>query len=383
MAISDTERLKAWVRAGGRCEFCGNYLLEGKLTYKDFTLGELAHIVGRDVAPGSPRGMDPLPEDERDLADNLMLLCRGEHNEIDRKGSLDLMTVERLRAIKREREAWIRRMTGLSPQNGTAVIRLIGAVRGYEVELTKPTAAEAVIRSEERFPDFPLSLHGDGFEIDLRNVTGEEEAEPAYWQQCKRQIDRILEHRLAEALREDAVQHVSAFGFARLPLLVYFGSRLDDTFAVTIYQRHRSAEAWNWPDNPAPSTSFTITSPWNLPQGAEEGVLVLNISGSIQADELPEDLKELPRWVINPAGRVPSVDVIDSLKTLSEFTNSLRSLLSALEAQHKHMQTLHVLAAAPVSAAVALGRVHDVHVHPKMAIYDRTHGHYTVALEIS
>ncbi|MEU7734775.1 HNH endonuclease [Streptomyces griseus] len=383
MAISDTERLKAWVRAGGRCEFCGNYLLEGKLTYKDFTLGELAHIVGRDVTPGSPRGMDPLPEDERDLADNLMLLCRGEHNEIDRKGSLDLMTVERLRAIKREREAWIRRMTGLSPQNGTAVIRLIGPVRGYEVELTKPTAAEAVIRSEERFPDFPLSLHGDGFEIDLRNVIGEEEAEPAYWEQCKRQIDRVLEHRLAEALREDAVHHVSAFGFARLPLLVYFGSRLDDTFAVTIYQRHRSAEAWNWPDNPAPSTSFTTTSPQNLPQGAEEGVLVLNVSGSIQADELPEDLKELPRWVINPAARVPSVDVIDSLETLSEFTNSLRSMLSSLEAQHKHMQTLHVLAAAPVSAAVTLGRVHDAHVHPKMAIYDRTDGRYTVALEIS
>ncbi|MGA5557140.1 SAVED domain-containing protein [Streptomyces lavendulocolor] len=383
MAISDTERLKAWVRAGGRCEFCGSYLLEGKLTYKDFTLGELAHIVGRDVAPGSPRGMDPLPEDKRDLADNLMLLCRGEHNEIDRKGSLDLMTVERLRSIKREREAWIRRMTGLSPQNGTAVIRLIGQVRGYEVELTKPTAAEAVIRSEERFPDFPLSLHGDGFEIDLRNVIGEEEAEPAYWEQCKRQIDRVLEHRLAEALREDAVHHVSAFGFARLPLLVYFGSRLDDTFAVTIYQRHRSTEAWNWPDNPAPSTSFTTTSPQNLPQGAEEGVLVLNVSGSIQADELPGYLKELPRWVINPAGRVPSVDVIDSLETLSEFTNSLRSMLSFLEAQHKHMQILHVLAAAPVSAAVALGRVHDAHVHPKMAIYDRTDGRYTVALEIS
>ncbi|MDT0438531.1 MULTISPECIES: HNH endonuclease [Streptomyces] len=383
MAISDTERLKAWVRAGGRCEFCGNYLLEGKLTYKDFTLGELAHIVGRDVAPGSPRGMDPLPEDKRDLADNLMLLCRGEHDEIDRRGSLDLMTVERLRAIKREREAWIRRMTGLSPQNGTAVIRLIGPVRGYEVELTKPTAAEAVIRSEERFPDFPLSLHGDGFEIDLRNVIGEEEGEPAYWEQCKRQIDRILEHRLAEALREDAVHHVSAFGFARLPLLVYFGSRLDDTFAVTIYQRHRSTEAWNWPDNPAPGISFTTTPPQNHPQGAKEGVLVLNVSGSIQADELPEHLKELPRWVINPAGKVPSVDVIDSLETLSEFTNSLRSMLSSLEAQHKHMQTLHVLAAAPVSAAVALGRVHDAHVHPKMAIYDRTDGRYTGALEIS
>jgi hypothetical protein len=383
MAISGTERLKAWVRAGGRCEFCGNYLLEGKLTYKDFTLGELAHIVGRDVAPGSPRGMDPLAEDKRDLADNLMLLCRGEHNEIDRKGSLDLMTVERLQTIKRDREAWIRRITGLSAQNGTAVIRLIGLVRGYEVELTKPTAAEAVIRSEGRFPDFPLSLHGDGFEIDLRHVAGEQESELAYWDQCKRQIDRSLEHRLAEALREDAVQHVSVFGFARLPLLVYFGSRLDDTFAVTIYQRHRRMEAWSWPDNPAPSTTFATTSSQDLSHHAEEGVLVLNVSGSIQPDELPANLKELPRWVINPDSRVPSVDVIDSPEALSEFTNSLRSMLSTMEARHKHMRTLHVLAAAPVSAAVALGRVHDAHVHPKMAIYDRTDGRYTVALEIS
>lgn len=382
MGISGTERLKAWVRAGGRCEFCGTYLLEGKLVYKDFTLGELAHIVGRDVAPGSPRGMDPLPVDKRDLADNLMLLCRGEHNEIDRKGSLDAMTVEHLRKIKREREAWIRRLTGLLPQNGTAVIRLIGTVRGYEVELTKPTAAEAVIRSEERFPDFPLSLHGDGFEVDLRNVVGEEEAGPAYWEQCKRQIDRILELRLADALRDDAVQHVSVFGFARLPLLVYFGSRLDDTFAVTIYQRHRSTEAWNWSASPEPGVSFAVTSPQDLEPDTEEGVLVLNISGSIQPDEFPDELKDLPCWMIASEDKVPSVDVIDSLATLNEFTRSLRTLLSTLEAQKKHLKILHVLAAIPVSVAVTLGRVHDANVHPKMAIYDRADGRYAVALEI-
>lgn len=127
--------------------------------------------------------MDPLPEDQRNLADNLMLLCRGEHNEIDRKGSLDVMTVERLRAIKLEREAWTRRVTGLDPKAGTTVIRIIGTVRGQQVELTKPTAAEAVISSEERFPDFPLSLHGDGFEIDLRHIPGE--CSSTYWQHCQ------------------------------------------------------------------------------------------------------------------------------------------------------------------------------------------------------
>ncbi|MFJ5099369.1 SAVED domain-containing protein [Streptomyces sp. NPDC088557] len=383
MAISDTERLKAWVRAGGRCEFCGRYLLEGKLTFKDFTLGELAHIVGRDRTAKSPRGMDPLPKDQRDLADNLMLLCRGEHNEIDRKGSLDLMTVERLRNMKREREDWIRRVTGLSPQNGTVVIRLIGRVRGAEVELTKPTAAEAVIRSEERFPEFPLSLHGDGFEIDLRHAVGEETAGPVYWEQCQQQIDRVLEHRLADALREDSVPHVSAFGFARLPLLVYFGSRLNDTFAVTTYQRHRSTEAWTWPNTQVSGRPFVITVPESVPADGQEGVLVLNLSGSIQVDEIPEQLAGLPRWVITPQDVVPSADVIDSLATLNEFINALRGLLSDLEAHHKHLRRLHVLAAAPVSAAVELGRVHESHVHPALAIYDRTDGRYTAALEIS
>lgn len=382
MAISDLERLKVWVRSGGRCEFCGAYLLEGKLTYKEYTLGELAHIVGRDTTPGSPRGEDLLPVDQRDLAENLMLLCRGEHNEIDRAGSLDLMTVERLRRIKREREEWIRRMTGLNPANGTVVIRLIGQVRGNEVELTKATTAEAVIRSEGRFPEFPLSLHGDGFEVDLRQIFGEEQGEPTYWEQCCRQIDRILEYRLAEALRQDAVNHVSVFGFARLPLLVYFGSRLDDTFAVTIYQRHRITQAWSWPDDPTEPLAFAVEATPGSREQSAEGALVLNISGSILKTELPEQLRDLPRWQVSPDGIEPSLDVINSTDTLTAYTSTLRSLMSTLEAQHKHIRRLHVFAAAPVSASVALGRLHDAHVHPSLVIYDRTDGRYTAAVEI-
>ncbi|WP_436764466.1 SAVED domain-containing protein [Streptosporangium sp. V21-05] len=382
MAISDLERLKVWVRAGGRCEFCGAYLLEGKLTYKNYTLGELAHIVGRDTTPGSPRGQDLLPTDQRDLAENLMLLCRGEHNEIDRAGSLDLMTVERLRQIKREREEWIRRMTGLNPADSTVVIRLIGKVRGREVELTKATTAEAVIRSEGRFPEFPLSLHGDGFEVDLRQVFGEEHGDATYWQQCCRQIDQIFEYRLAEALRQDLVRHVSVFGFARLPLLVYFGSRLDDTFAVTIYQRHRSTEAWSWPETPTSPVDFYVESTSGACEQSAEGVLVLNVSGSIQETELPVELCDLPRWHVSPHGTTPSVDVINSMDSLNAYTSTLRSLMSTLEARHKHIRRLHVLAAAPVSASVALGRLHDAHVHPALIIYDRTDGNYTAALEI-
>jgi hypothetical protein len=42
--------------------------------------------------------------DERDSADNLMLLCRDDHDEIDRAGSLDIATIEFLRATKASHE---------------------------------------------------------------------------------------------------------------------------------------------------------------------------------------------------------------------------------------------------------------------------------------
>jgi hypothetical protein len=50
------------VRSGGRCAVCGAYLLEGKLTHREFSLGELAHIVGQRTTPGSPRGKFELPK---------------------------------------------------------------------------------------------------------------------------------------------------------------------------------------------------------------------------------------------------------------------------------------------------------------------------------
>ncbi|MEV0650951.1 SAVED domain-containing protein [Phytomonospora sp. NPDC050363] len=352
------------------------------MTYQDFTLGELAHIVGRDTAAGSPRGQDPLPIQKRDRAENLMLLCRGEHNEIDRAGALDLMTVDRLRRLKQQREEWIHRLTGLHPAAGTAVIRLIGSVRGHEVELTKATTAEAVIRSEGRFPEFPLSLHGDGFEVDVRQIPGEDPADAAYWQQCCRQIDRVLEHRLGDALRQDAVEHVSVFGFARLPLLVYFGSKIDDTFAVTIYQRHRSTQSWAWPESDESVVEFRVEAENGTQKNKEEGVLLLNVSGSVQEAELPTSLQDLPLWRVSPEGATPSIDIIATMHTLDAYASTLRSLMSTLEAEHKQIRRLHVLAAVPVSAALALGRLHDANVHPSLVIYDRSDGKYTNALEL-
>ncbi|SEQ74604.1 HNH endonuclease [Microlunatus flavus] len=379
-AIPHLERLKVWVRSGGRCAICGRYLLEGALAHLEVTLGELAHIVGQQTTEGSPRGEHELPEGERDKAENLMLLCAGEHDEVDRAGSVDVLTVERLRKIKNEHEAWIFRMTGLERNRGTAVLRMIGMVRGNAVELSRPAASDAVLRSDDRFPDFPLSYEQYGFEIDLRHVA--QEGTDAYWSGARAIIDETIEHKLKEAVRRDSIRHLSVFGFARLPLLVYLGSRLDDTYEVAVYQRHRSTNSWAWPDDADPVELDVETYPAS-DCSSSDAVLVLNVAGTIQPEELPHEVSTYRRLVLSPVGKTPAVDLISSPTALESFSRRVRELLSELEVTDKQMPALHVFAALPLSAAVALGRARDPHVHPPFVVYDRADGSYRPALEIS
>jgi hypothetical protein len=374
------ERMKVWARSAGRCAVCGADLLEGTITRRQVFLGELAHIVGQQNTAGSPRGQVVAMSDvDRDKAENLMLVCAGEHQEIDRHGVLDVLTVEKLRKIKHDHEDWVRRVTGLDRNRRTVVLRMIGRIRGNEVELTKPTASDVVLRCDDRYPDFPLSFQQYGVEIDLRDLPGEGAGGEVYWSAGMAKIDEVIDGRLGEGVRGEHVSHLSVFAFARLPLLVYLGSRLDDTFEVAIYQRHRRGETWAWPDD-GQDVRFEVEQPPQV--HGDEANLILNVSGTIHANELPREVAALPTFVLRPDSAVPGTDTIATRASLDAFMSAVRGALSAIEARNKHVRRLHVFAALPLSAAVALGRAHDPHVHPELIIYDRTGGQYRRALQI-
>jgi hypothetical protein len=173
------------------------------------------------------------------------------------------------------------------------------------------------------------------------------------------------------------VTHVSVFAFARLPLLVYLGSKLDDTYEVAVYQRQRSNETWGWPSTE--ERTFTIAT---APASGPDAVLIVNVSGTIDPTDLPETVRDLPRFEVSIEGDA-SVDAIASRASLLAFESAVRELLAGLEADGKTVRRLHVFGALPVSAAVVLGRAHDRHVHPALAVYDRTDGAYRLAVEIS
>lgn len=378
-----TEKIRVWAAAAGRCEICGTDLLEGRITHVDMTLGELAHIVGAQDTSGSPRGQYAMSEEDRAKAENLLLICANHHDEIDREGSLDTMTIERLRKIKKAHEEWVAKVTGLDRDRSTAVLRVIGNLRGKSVDVPRPAAAAAVLESDDRFPDFPFSLDRSGIEIDLREIPGEVAPDASYWSTATAKIDEVVRHPLAEAIRKDRVSHLSVFAFARLPLLVYLGSVIDDNIAVEVYQRHRASDAWAWLNEA--EVAFATSSEGPPDVSSTEAVLIMNVSGTVIPDEIPDDLRGLPTLVLAPANVTPSPDIMSSRQALLAFEGAVRALFADLEATAKGVRRLHVFGALPLSAAVALGRAHDAHIRPALAIYGRDDaiGVYSHALEIA
>ena len=308
--ISEGERLKVWVRSGGRCAICNRYLLEGDLGASELTFGEMAHIVGQQASERSPRGLEDLNSSERDNADNIILLCDDEHDEIDRSGSREKFSVDFLRQLKREHEERIQHVTDLAADRRSTVLRMVGMLRGDAVEVDRDMVSTTVIDDGGRFPKFSLAYDRQSIEIDLRHCAGEVFATPEYYAAATAIIDEVINQKLREGIVSEEISHLSVFAFARLPLLVYLGSKLDDTVPTEIYQRHRASETWNWPDIEA-DAAFDIRIPVATPD-IDEGVLVINLSGSIQRNELPDALVDLPYFELFVTDVTPSPDVLPS-----------------------------------------------------------------------
>lgn len=111
MDISLTELKALLQKSGNRCAFptCGEVLLHDRNDFSDpVILSKVAHIVAK--SQDGPRGKYPLPLDERNKENNLILLCAKHHDIIDQ--SPQYYTVERLRQIKDDHEALVLNSTG-------------------------------------------------------------------------------------------------------------------------------------------------------------------------------------------------------------------------------------------------------------------------------
>lgn len=102
MAISDKTRKFLWAKSGNRCAICKTELITGKDDSEEFNVGEECHIISSKK--NGPRHLPNLQDYNN--YENLLLLCRNHHKEIDEL--VDTYSEEILRYMKVNHENWVR-----------------------------------------------------------------------------------------------------------------------------------------------------------------------------------------------------------------------------------------------------------------------------------
>lgn len=147
MAISTRDRRTLWARSGNLCAKCKKQLTKDVSKDQPLVIGEECHIVASSV--NGPRGNDPLPLTSRDRYENLILLCRDDHAEIDKFP--DLYTVDKLKRMKSDHETWVKN----NLQSKTKVDQAHTVIKLPLVEDAKGLI-EFAITAHDMVSDFPV-----------------------------------------------------------------------------------------------------------------------------------------------------------------------------------------------------------------------------------
>jgi hypothetical protein len=355
--IPEKVALILYVQAGGRCEFdgCNAYLLEHYPTETVGNFADRAHIWAfkkrgpRGSAPGRPVNINALQ--------NLILLCKDCHDLVDKKKPADY-PVDALQKFKREHEDRIFSLTSIAKDRDTVPLVLRGLVRGRPTDVSDEEMQEAVA---------PDSLkRRDKIDCDLTGLP--DTPDDGYWPQaCKiidAKIDALgrLEPRPGRALR------VSVFAIARIPLLIYVGSKLSDKMEVGLFQRHRLPESWRWKDGVGEMRY--ITRRLDASPSPRSVTLFVNLSGRNSMQDLPEELRDGAAYELTLDGIEPSLFFLNTRGDLERFTFEYHRATSWIRSAHPELK-LHLFPAVPAPAAITLGRSRLPFVDPKLVVYDK------------
>ncbi len=372
--IKAAVRLAVGARAAGCCVMCSTSLLEHRNFFHTVLVGELAHNVGATATPGSPRG---LAEDlaDREAEENLLLLCHACHRLIDDEDHAPYFTTERLRALKKAHEDRVRVAATSGGLRRTAAIRVGGLVRGATAFASQRQTADALLA------DGYLGLADGRWQGDFLCHIAGDPSRSSYWIAAQEEINHTLEL-VEQAVASGLVDHLSIFAIAPIPLLVYLGSRLDDKTDTRLYQKHRDGDqGWRW-DETAPIHDFsTRTTVGSAP--ATEVVLAASLTAEVQKSNLPDALRGLPYFEIRPEADRFGPGLFARPGTLRNFADRWRSLLAEVETTCPGATKWHLVAAAPLSSVIEMGRAFMRGAQPPIEVYERQNGTYTPVVQVN
>ena len=142
MAISEKTRKILWAKSANRCSICKTELFSKKDDSKEFNIGEECHIISSKI--NGPRYKPNIID--YDENDNLILLCRNHHREIDLL--TEKYSEESLINLKIKHEKWVQNTINkeisskkindpkflLRITTGKELLNIISECHGYETD---------------------------------------------------------------------------------------------------------------------------------------------------------------------------------------------------------------------------------------------------------
>ncbi len=351
--IGDAAFARLWAKSAGRCEFegCNCILYEDALTSDNCHQGEGAHIYA--FKENGPRGDVKLSAEMDGKEENYMLLCHNHHRLIDHE-QVNRYDVDRLRKMKKAHEDRIRSLTEMKEDCQSTCLVYISPVGE-----TRPSISDMEIRDalsgQKKYPREKT--------IRIESNAGVPDWSDEYWKSEKYRLTNMF-HRYVNAgnINEG---HYSVFALAPQPLLVKLGFLLHSMSNCDIYQRHRNAETWKWPINPA-NDEIHLTKPINADGKV---VLIVAISAIAIVNKVKDQLsdEQCSYWEI--VANNPQYDWVSSQKQQAYFRRKVEDAFDDIRSR-SHATEIHLFMAAPASCSIILGRAWMPKIDLPLVLYN-------------
>lgn len=360
--IPDYVRLQVWTEAAGRCQFtdCNIPLWYNTLTLGKRNFGEMAHIIG--AKKGGPRGNDQSEELEKE-PENIILLCDRCHKEVDGLDTRGNYSVDRLKKMKSDHTTRIRMLLDQS-SNRSRPLLFTSAIGGQQSMFGDISIKEALL------PDFPDQIRENWLKIEFGEFQREKQTE---WDYVKSKIDQLYES-TDRILKNKDVNHLSIFGLAPQPLLMYLGRKLGDKIAAQVFEPRRTdslKDKWKWDTGNKTNLQYET---FKLKDGSDKNVILLiALSDFLNEDKYDNMLQGNPH-IYNLFIKEPVQGFLTKRIEKAHFIKKCRGLLNQIQKDVGNDCIIHILPAMPASLAIEFGRLLQPTKDPRIWVYENIEG---------
>lgn len=365
--ISEQKKLILMGLCAGKCEFrgCNNSVVEDMLTGDKSNFSNYAHIIAS--SENGPRGNKILSNMLSDDENNIMVLCRNHHKDID--DFPERYPEDLLKEMKKEHEDFIRDLMNIKKENTATGIKY-----SFNISDRVPKINDDDVRKCA----FKQNYYCKGNIINLSDSKADERKDSVIYELEKENIKRNFHQLVKPLFKKEYVKKIFLCAIAPQPLLIYLGTLFSDISNVDVQQLQREP-IQEWYLDSQEDKNFNINV--IVPEKKNKKV-ALNISITANIDE--ERIRSVMGEecdIIKIESNIHGNDIIKNKNQLEIYKNKIREVYENIKDIYGRECEINIFPAMPISIAIETGRCWMKKIHPNLIIYDEKKG-FKKSLEI-